>query len=206
MNTRELSDLQIVLLAAGFSSRLGRPKALARLHGNSLIARTVAILERFTQRKIIVVIPQRATRIGVELRGRRVSLVPNPDRAKGLSASVALGLRKSRYSSATLFVPVDLPELTHADIVRLISRWRSSKRRVVASDVEGRASTPLILPKFLYSQARRLGGDLGFRNLIAELPPEQRTLVGLASAARDVDTPLDLADARRRLSNRSPKR
>jgi molybdenum cofactor cytidylyltransferase len=206
MNTRELSDLQIVLLAAGFSSRLGRPKALARLHGNSLIARTVAVLERFTQRKIIVVIPQRATRIGVELRGRRVSLVPNPDRAKGLSASVALGLRKSRYSSATLFVPVDLPELTHADIVRLISRWRSSKRRVVASDIEGRASTPLILPKFLYSQARRLGGDLGFRNLIAELPPEQRILVGLASAARDVDTPLDLADARRRLSNRSPKR
>jgi molybdenum cofactor cytidylyltransferase len=194
----ELPDLRIVVLAAGFSSRLGRPKPLARLHGKSLLARTVSVLERLTRRRIIVVIPQRAARIRQELRGRQVSFVTNPGRAKGLSASVALGLHMARYSSGTLFLPVDLPDLSRADIARLISHWRSSKRRVVANSIEGRASTPLILPKFLYPQARRLDGDVGFRNLIAELPAEQRVLIELSSAARDIDTPGQLAAARRR--------
>ncbi len=194
----DASGLRIVVLAAGFSSRLGRPKSLASIRGLSLLRRTISVLQQLTRRKIIVVVPQRAARIGLELSGYRVSLVANACRSRGLSSSVVLGLRAARYSSATLFLPMDLPDLSRADIARLISRWRGCQRRVAANSTGGRAAAPLILPKFLYPRAQRISGDVGFRNLVAGLRPEQRVIVDLRSAARDVDTPQDLDEARRR--------
>ena len=199
-------SLQIVVLAAGFSSRLGRPKTLARIHGVSLLGRTICVLAQVTRQKIVVVTAERATRVRIELRGRPVSFLANRGRAGGLSTSVARGLRRTRYSGATLFLPADLPDLAPRDIARLISRWRGARRRVVARTTTGRASTPLILPKFLYPQALRLSGDVGLRDLVAALRIEQRTLVELPSAARDIDTPQDLAEARRRAPRRSPDR
>jgi molybdenum cofactor cytidylyltransferase len=194
----EAPGLRIVVLAAGFSSRLGRPKLLASIRGMSLLRRTLSVLEQITRQRIIVVVPQRTTRICAELRGYRVSLVPNAFRSRGLSSSVLLGLNTARCSTGTLLLPVDLPDLSRADIVRLISRWRGGPRRVAANRSAGRAATPLILPKFLYPQARRISGDIGLRDLVAGLPPEQRIIVELRSAERDVDTPQDLDEARRR--------
>jgi molybdenum cofactor cytidylyltransferase len=202
MSDCDAPGLQIVVLAAGFSTRLGRPKSLASIRGMSLLRRTVAVLQKVTRRRIIVVVPPRATRIRTELRGYEVAWVVNARRSRGLSSSVVLGLRATRCSSGTLFLPVDLPHLSRADIARLISRWCAGKRRVAANSVAGRASTPLILPKFLYQQAQRISGDMGFRELVAGLPPGQRIIVDLRSAARDVDTPQDLEDARARSRGR----
>jgi molybdenum cofactor cytidylyltransferase len=193
-----LSSLKIVVLAAGHSTRLGRPKALANIHGVSLLRRTIAVLSQVTRQNIVVVTAPRATRVRVELRGCRVAFVANHGRARGLSTSVALALRKTRWSAGTLFLPVDFAELAPRDIKRLISRWRGAKRRVAARRISGRASTPLILPKFLYPRARWLTGDVGLRDLVADLHQEQLTLLDISSAAHDIDTAQDLAAARRR--------
>ena len=62
-NGRSLPLLRIVVLAAGFSIRLGRPKALARIHGRTLLDRTLRVLAPFSQRtRIVVVIPAGAGR------------------------------------------------------------------------------------------------------------------------------------------------
>src|ERR1035438_3383184 len=58
MKARSLPTLRIIVLAAGFSTRLGRPKALARVHGVTLLRKTLGLLAPFaTSSKIIVVIP-----------------------------------------------------------------------------------------------------------------------------------------------------
>ena len=193
----ELARLRIVVLAAGFSTRMGRSKALARIHGVSLIRRTIAVLAPFAVKKIIVVTAPRSSRMRVELRGQHVTLVANPARALGLSTSVLRGLRVARFSGATLLLPMDLAELASRDISRLLSRWRSAQRRVTARRLGGRSSTPLILPRWLYPRVAGLAGDVGLRELLAALPADCRTLVDLPSAVRDVDTPQQLAAARR---------
>jgi CTP:molybdopterin cytidylyltransferase MocA len=169
-----------------------------------LIRRTLSVLAQLTAQTIMVIIPPRAARMRVELRDYRVSLLENPDRANGLSTSVVLGLRKARYSSATLFLPADLAELDPRDIARLVSRWQGARRQVVARGVAGRASSPLILPKCLYQRASRLVGDIGLREFVANLPVDQRTLVDLPSAARDIDTLEDLTNARRSATRNIP--
>jgi len=201
--------LQIVILAAGFSFRLGRPKALARVHGLSLLRRTLDLARRFAPAKIVIVVPRRAARLAVEARGPGVVLTVNSSRADGLSSSVRRGITQARHSAAVLLLPVDLATLQQRDVARLISRWRAAPRRVIARRVERHAGTPhagtphagipLILPRWLYARARGIRGDIGLRQLVSALPADQRVLLTLPSAAQDVDTPHDLRAARRRL-------
>jgi molybdenum cofactor cytidylyltransferase len=198
MMETQLSSLQIVVLAAGFSTRLGRSKSLATIRGTSLIRRTLTTLSKVTRQTILVVTAPRPTRLHAELRGLRVSILPNPRRAAGLSTSVALALRKARWSSGTLFLPVDLADLNAFDLKRLISRWRASKRRIAGRRTSNGAATPLILPKFLYLAAARQTGDVGLRDFVAGLDSQQPTLLNMSSAERDVDTMHDLTIARRR--------
>jgi molybdenum cofactor cytidylyltransferase len=198
MNRSKLRRLRIVVLAAGFSTRLGKPKALARVHGVSLIRRTVALLAPFTQSRTVVVVPPRSLRYGVELHGLEAILVANFERGNGLSSSVRRAIARARYSSAILLVPVDLAALSRRDIARLIARWRGARRRVVAARLANRPGTPLILPRWLYARAASITGDVGLRELMARLPAQHVALVSLPSAARDIDTPQDLRDARRR--------
>jgi CTP:molybdopterin cytidylyltransferase MocA len=121
-----------------------------------------------------------------------------------LSSSVRRGLIRARFSGAALLLPVDLAALRRRDMVRLISRWRARRRCVIArrlGDGDGlpRGGVPLILPRWLYSRAQCVTGDIGLRALVSGLPPSQRILLPLESAALDVDTPQDLRAARRRL-------
>ena len=190
--------LRIVVLCAGFSTRLGRPKALSRVHGVTLLQRTVRTVGGLTAGKIIVVLPPSATRARAELRGERVEIAESRHRARGLSASIRCGLRRSRYDAAALLLPVDLAYLKRRDIERLIARWRSSRRCIAARRLGDRAVSPLVLPRRLYPEAMRIVGDRGLRDWLSGSRLQPR-LVDLPSAALDVDTPADLNQARKRL-------
>ncbi len=204
MNAATQARLQVIVLAAGFSSRLGCPKALVRVRHLTLLRRTLLLAGRVSPARIIVVLPPRATRYRIESHGLKVVFSPNPQRAAGLSSSVRRGIARARYSSAVLLLPVDLVALQHRDMARLISRWRSTRRSVIArrigrQDGASLGGIPLILPRWLYPRARAASGDIGLRELVNGLRPSQRALVDLPSAEMDVDTALDLRAARNRV-------
>lgn len=204
MNAATLPSPQVLILAAGFSSRLGHPKPLARVRAFSLLRRTLTLVARFTPAKIVVVIPRQAARYRIEARGLKVVFAVNLRRADGLSSSVRRGICLARYSPALLLLPVDLAALQRRDVARLISRWRGARRRVVARRIRQRrgmahGGVPLILPRWLYARALAVTGDIGLRDLVNGLPAPHRVLLNLPSAALDVDTPQDLRAARRRL-------
>jgi molybdenum cofactor cytidylyltransferase len=189
--------LRILVVAAGYSKRLGRPKALARVHGVSLLRRTLTLLAPLSRSPVMIVVPPRAARYRGEIRGLNATLISNRERAEGLSSSVRLGIRHARFSGALLILPVDLAALRARELERLVRRWRSAPRRVVARRLAGRAAAPLILPKRFFSRAGSITGDGGLRNFVALLPAETVLLVAVPSAIEDVDTPQELARARR---------
>ena len=197
-----LPRLHVLILAAGFSTRLGRPKPLARVGGRTLLRRTLSVVARTAPVKIVVVIPRHGARYRIEGRGLDVVFAANPRRADGLSSSVRRAIALARYSPALLLLPVDLAALEQRDVVRLISRWRAARRCVIARRIgqrgEIRGGVPLILPRWLYARALTVSGDVGLRDLVNALPAPQRVLLNLPSAALDVDTPQDLRAARRR--------
>jgi molybdenum cofactor cytidylyltransferase len=177
---------------------------MARVGAASLLRRTIALASGLTPAEVLIVVPRRSSRYRIEARGFKVIFAANPHRADGLSSSVRRGLRKARFSAAALLLPVDLAALRRRDMLRLISRWRGRRRCVIARRLQGaddtaRGGVPLILPRWLYSRAQGVTGDIGLRGLVSGLPPSERVLLPLASAALDVDTPQDLRAARRGL-------
>jgi CTP:molybdopterin cytidylyltransferase MocA len=193
-----LPQLRIVVLAAGFSTRLGRPKALARLRGMSLLERTLRVLAPCRgAARIIVVVPPRAARYRLGARSAAAEFAANARRALGQASSVRCGLARARRASAVLLLPVDLPALRTVDIERLVRRWHGDRRRVVARRVASGAAAPLILPRWLFPRAFSIAGDTGLRDMVRRLPARCLSLVPLPSAEHDVDTPGDLERARR---------
>lgn len=191
--------VRIVVLSAGHSTRLGMPKALARVHGATLLRRTLRVLQPVAAPwNIIVVIPPAARRYRIAAAGLAATFVPNPARGSGLSSSIRVGIRSARHSAGTLLVPVDFPGLGGRDIARLVRRWNGCRRKVVARRVDAGAATPLVLPHWLYRCAFGLRGDQGLRDVVRRLPTNAVRLVALPSAEADIDTPADLERARRR--------
>jgi molybdenum cofactor cytidylyltransferase len=203
MNDAPLLRLQIIVLAAGFSSRLARPKALARVHGVSLLRRACELAATLECAKIIAVVPRNSARYRAQTRGIDVTFVANSRRHQGLSSSVRRGIAAARYAPAVLLLPVDLGNLKSRELARLIRRWRAAPRGVIARRIGRIGAAPLILPRRLYSRALRITGDVGLRDLITQLHAGNRVLVDMPSAASDIDTPQDLEAARRSFRRRS---
>jgi molybdenum cofactor cytidylyltransferase len=196
MNSVSFPKLSILILAAGFSSRMGEPKALARVRGISLLRKTIELAASLESARIVAVVPHRAARYRPEARGTKAIFIANAQRAQGLSSSIRRGIRALRYSPAVLLLPVDLAVLRRRDLAKLMSRWRAAPRCVIARRIGLTGGIPLILPRRLYRRALCLMGDAGLRDLVSELPHEIR-LVDLPSAAWDIDTQQDLKAARR---------
>jgi molybdenum cofactor cytidylyltransferase len=201
MNSPSLPQLQVLILAAGFSSRLGEPKAAARVHGRSLLRRAFE-LAALSAAAPIAIVPRNAARYRIEARGINVVFKVNSQRAQGLSSSVRSGITAARYSPAVLLLPVDLVNLCRRDLMRLIWNWRAARRRVIARRIGRHGGTPLILPRWLYSRGLELKGDIGLREMVNALPRDAVRLVDLPAAGVDIDTPQDLQAARRRFRGR----
>ncbi|HTD72327.1 MAG TPA: nucleotidyltransferase family protein [Steroidobacteraceae bacterium] len=198
MNVNPLCTLQIIVLAAGFSSRMGQSKPLARVHGISLLRRALIAAAGLKGPRITVVIPSKAAGYRREAHGMQVRWAVNTRRAQGLSSSVRAGIAAARHSAGILIMPADLANLKGRDLERLVHRWQASPRRLVARRIDRSGGIPLILPRWLYGRALTIEGDAGLRHLVGQLAAEQRVLVELPSAAADVDTPEDLHNVRRR--------
>jgi CTP:molybdopterin cytidylyltransferase MocA len=203
MKTSGSLKLRIVVLAAGFSTRLGQPKPLARIRGISLLRRTLRVTAGLGNGPPYVVVSRATSSLEYQAHRFNAALLANAGRAEGLSSSVRLGIAEKGYWSGVLLLPVDLAYLRRRDLAKLIAHWRGHSRQVIARRVGSRGGTPLggiplILPRWLKAQALTIAGDSGLRQLLSCLPKAQLRLVDLPSAAFDVDSPQDLAAARRR--------
>jgi molybdenum cofactor cytidylyltransferase len=201
MNVTSLR-LQVIVLAAGFSSRLGQPKALARVHGVSLLRSTLKLAATLKCAKIIAVVGRNSARHRAQASGIRVTFVANSRRKQGLSSSVRRGIARARYTPAVLIMPVDMANLKARELARLVRRWRATPRCVIARRIGRSGAAPLILPRRLYPRARGVVGDIGLRELLAQLPADSRVLVDLPSASLDIDTAQDLKAVRRSFRSR----
>ena len=106
------SGVEAVLLAAGYSSRMGELKPLLPLGKTTVIRRQVEMLQSVADR-IIVVTGYRGEEVERHLSGSGAYIVQNPRFAEGMFTSVKAGIRGLRPDTgAFLILPVDYPLVT----------------------------------------------------------------------------------------------
>lgn len=190
-----------VLLAAGDGSRLGIPKALVELYGQSLPERGVRTLSMGGCSPVLVVLGAAATEVVTRCDLGEAIVVMNEHWSEGMGSSVRAGLAEADRASspAALVMPADQPFVTPQLIERLIATWRDGALAAVAS-YSGEPGTPVLLDRSLWPRAVSAAvRDVGARAFLRS-NPELVTLVACddVGEAFDIDTPEDLRQAQQR--------
>jgi molybdenum cofactor cytidylyltransferase len=189
-------DLAAVLLAGGPSTRLGQPKQLVRVGGESLVRRTARLLLGLAPASVTVVTGCEATRVAGELEGLDLRIVHNRDWAQGMGASINAGVRSLREGADGVLVTVcDQWRVAQDDLDRLAACWAADISRIcVANWKEGEAfvsGPPVIFPRKLIPELKSMQAARGARQLIDRYM-DLVDYVEMENAAFDLDRPEDL--------------
>ncbi|MEX6509083.1 NTP transferase domain-containing protein [Jiella sp. M17.18] len=194
--------VDIVVLAAGRSSRMGGPnKLLATFDGVPLVRRSVTTaLGAKNARTVRVVTGHMAAEIAGVLTGLPVETVENPAYAEGLSTSLKAGFAACAGADGVMVMLADQPLLTAADLDRLIAAFTGEgSAAIVAASDRGRRRNPVILSCAFDEDIAVLSGDIGAAPIIAAHPDALTEVELGAAAGTDVDTPEALERAGGRL-------
>lgn len=182
-----------IVLAAGQSTRMGRPKVLLRLGGRALVRAVVEALEAAALDEVVVVVGPEQAAVASELAGTRARIVPNPEYARGQSTSLRAGVRAlSPAVEAALIALADQP-LLGPDVVRaLVERYRATRAPVVQPVYAGRPGNPVLFDRSLFAELLAVTGDVGGREVVARHRDELvRVEFADERPGRDVDTPAE---------------
>jgi CTP:molybdopterin cytidylyltransferase MocA len=205
-----------VVLAAGGSTRMGRPKQLAELNGRPLLAHVLRALDdapvaggsgglkpRPPVDRVVVALGGAAGEVldRVDL-GRAEPLVVEGWTA-GMGHVLASTLAQAGDDWAAVVVLLgDQPLVPAGAVARVVEAWRAGAGPVVTATYGGRPGHPRLFDRRLLPDLLRLTGDTGARDLLAAHPDRvHRVEVGDLGSDADIDVEADLERVGAMLTN-----
>jgi CTP:molybdopterin cytidylyltransferase MocA len=175
-----------VVLAAGASRRLGRPKQTVVLGGEMLVERAVRVAVEAGLRPVLVVVRPGAE-FGEAVAALGAVVVENELADEGMAASIRCGVGAVVGVDGVVVMTCDQVAVT-AEHLRLLCE-KAGRR--TGSAYAGRVGIPAYFPAADFGELLRLEGDTGARELL-----RSAAAVGCEGLALDVDTEDDLQRAR----------
>lgn len=184
----------LILLAAGGSSRLGRPKQLLLYQGRTLLRHAAETAFASGCRPVVVVLGAQADRLRAEIAGLEVVIADNPDWARGMGSSVRAGLRALEASApdaaGVVLMLCDQPLITAASLDALVQSHIDTSAPLVASEYGGTRGVPAFFGRSLFPDLLALKGEQGAKAVLAAHASEVVALP-LPAGVWDVDTASD---------------
>jgi CTP:molybdopterin cytidylyltransferase MocA len=189
-----------IILAAGYSSRMGAFKPLLPLAGASALERAVGLFREAGVGDVRVVTGHRAAELGPLLKRLGVRPIFNPDYPEGMFSSVATGFSSLEEKiSACFILPVDLPLVRPATVHRLWQTFAEAPAAVLYPTFGGKRGHP---PLIAGEAARRLPGwtgEGGLKRALGQWEAQSREVVVADELIlRDMDSPEDFQRLQRR--------
>jgi molybdenum cofactor cytidylyltransferase len=192
----EKSSVAIIILAAGASTRMGRPKQLLEYNGRSLIQHAIEVATASVCHPIIVVLGAYAERIKPEIAKLSVEIVENSLWHQGMSTSIRSGIETliKNYSQAeaAILMLCDQPFVSASLIERLLDLYRTTSAPIVISEYDLILGVPALFKRTLFPQLTALNGDTGARTIIQK-HLQKVARVSFDRGIIDIDTPQDYA-------------
>lgn len=184
-----------IILAAGFSTRMGRPKALLELDGRTFLERCVAALRGGGAEEIVVVTGAAHDAIANHARHRALHLLlqrnPHPEAGQYSSLRSGIAALKGSFSAAVVNL-VDHPLVAPATVAALVEMHRATAAAIVLPSYQGRSGHPLLFGAPLFGEILSANPVDGTRGILRRHEEKVRyALVEDPGIRIDVDTPQD---------------
>jgi molybdenum cofactor cytidylyltransferase len=190
----KISNIAIIILAAGTSSRLGSPKQLLSYKGKNLLRHTVDEALETGCASIFVVLGANSELLRMELKDKPVSIVENTGWQEGMASSIRCGLETITNTilrpDSIIFMVCDQPYVSSSLLLNLVEKKNKTGMPIVASSYEDKIGTPALFHRSFFPALMELKGDKGARKLIADNPDKVAT-VSFPEGITDIDTKED---------------
>lgn len=189
--------IPVIVLAAGKSTRMGKPKAMLPLEGgDTFLTRIVRTFLDAGIDDIVVVVGSEADTIASAFAasGLAARLVENPEFEQGQLSSLLAGLRVVDRPglTATLVTLVDVPFVAASTIRAVVDRYRRTHAPIVRPVRGTRHGHPVLIDRSLFDAIRAADPNAGAREVVrAHASPAGDVEVDDEGAFADIDTPED---------------
>lgn len=184
------TDTGIIILAAGSSQRLGRPKQLLPYQGSTLIRRSVAAAEGARPSVVVVVVGAAAALVAQEVADKDIAVVFNAEFREGMASSIRCGvnylLNNTPEVDNIVIMTCDQPYVDAAHLRKLILEGQKSNLKIAASLYDGQRGVPALFNKALFDELITLKGDSGAKSIIRRYRSEAAA-IPLPSGGIDID-------------------
>lgn len=190
-----MNSCGIVILAAGASARLGKPKQLLQYRGKTLLDHAVNEAINAKVDVVVVILGKNADLFqkGID-KEKKIHVVINNDWEEGMASSVRLGLdallNSKPYIDAVIFMVCDQPHISSSILNELIIKQQKTTKQIVASNYGESIGPPALFHKKYFRELEKLKGDVGAKNIIQQNMHDVAT-IQFREGKIDIDTKED---------------
>jgi molybdenum cofactor cytidylyltransferase len=196
VHVADFAGIGAVVLAAGPSTRMGKPKQLLQFCGQTLVRRAASVAVEAGCRPVVVVTGANAVATREVLRELDVQEAENQQWPSGISSSLRVGVeavvRASPQTAAIIMMVCDQPFVTQELIARIVAAHGETGRSIIASSYGRSYGVPALFGKKYFAQLKALKGAIGAKQLIQKHIADVQ-LVDFPQGEVDIDTPDDLS-------------
>jgi molybdenum cofactor cytidylyltransferase len=156
-----------VILAAGGSERLEKPKQLLDWQGKPFIRKVTETALEAGLLPLIVITGAYQDQVMEALMDYPVEIVHNQNWKEGQSTSVRLGIQSlPEDCDSVMFLLSDQPQIPSQLVLQLVERYRQNRNPITAPMVDGQRGNPMLFSRETFSALEKISGDRGGRAVI----------------------------------------
>jgi molybdenum cofactor cytidylyltransferase len=188
----DFNNLDIVILAAGSSSRMGTSKQLLHVGGETLLEKAVTCSLNSKISNVTVVLGSNSEIHSRVLKNKRVQVLVNPDWALGIGNTIKFSLKKLLENNinvqGVMFMVCDQPHISTVHLNNIIDQFIEESPVAVASQYKGTYGVPAIFDRIAFSNLLSISDQAGAKTVLQNLEGDLR-LVSFNGGEIDLDTP-----------------
>ena len=159
--------INAIILAAGQSKRMGKPKPLLRFNDQTFLEQIISVLKHSDVDRITVVLGAEADTIrkSVDLTG--TNIVINLDYQRGQLSSLTAGIEQTPLETEAILVClVDNPFITEEVVSKIIRKFRETNNPIIVPVFNKRRGHPTLFSRSLFNELLNAPEEQGARYVL----------------------------------------
>jgi len=183
-----------LLLAAGSSSRMGKPKMLLPYNGKTFLQKIVDEIQKLDNALLLVITGCYHSLLNKILTKQHIAFVQCEDWEQGMGASIQTGINYvlQHYTNADniIILVCDQPYISSGLLQEMIDTTRSTSKGIIACAYAGTTGTPVLFDKKYFSELAMLDGQQGAKKILQQFAADVSPIM-FPEGIIDIDNPED---------------